>query len=75
MPVVVPGDDVWVTSIPEGADVYLSPYDPETLPSHATDAQAYRGTTPLRFTVPPGSYWVEVAFDADLFSSFFFPAL
>jgi hypothetical protein len=73
LPVAVTGDDVWVTSIPVGADVYFSSYDPETLPFHATAPQAYRGKTPLRFTVPPGQYWVEVAFDADLFSSFFSP--
>ena len=73
MPVQVVEDEVWVTSIPEGADVYVQPYDPEEVPSHDTDPEAYRGKTPLRLTLPPGSYWVELAFDAEVFDLFFDP--
>ena len=73
MPVQVVEDEVWVTSIPEAADVYVQPYDPEEVPSHDTDPEAYRGKTPLRLTLPPGSYWVELAFDAEVFDLFFDP--
>ena len=73
MPVQVAGDEVWVASIPEGADVYVQPYDPEEVPSHDTGPQAYRGKTPLRLTLPPGSYWIELAFDAEVFDLFFDP--
>ena len=73
MPVQVAADEVWVTSIPETADVYVQPYDPEEVPSHDTDPEAYRGKTPLRLTLPPGSYWIELAFDAEVFDLFFDP--
>jgi hypothetical protein len=33
----------------------------------------HKGTTPLRLTLPPGRYWIEVAFDADVFSNYFSP--
>ena len=70
LPVQVAADEVWVTSIPEAADVYVQPYDPEEVPSHDTDPQAHRGKTPLRLTLPPGSYWIELAFDAEVFDLF-----
>ena len=73
MPVQVAEDEVWVTSIPEGADVYAQPYDPEEVPSHDTNPEAYRGKTPLRLTLSPGSYWIELAFDAEVFDLFFDP--
>ena len=73
MPVQVAEDEVWVTSIPEAADVYIQPYDPEEVPSHDTNPEAYRGKTPLRLTLPPGSYWIELAFDAEVFDLFFDP--
>ena len=73
MPVEVAADDVWVTSVPVGADVYVQPYDPEQLPSHATDSLAYQGKTPLRFALPPGTYWIEVALDVEVFENYFSP--
>ena len=73
LPVQVAADEVWVTSIPEAADVYVQPYRPEELPSHDTDPAAYRGKTPLRLTLPPGSHWIELAFDAEVFDLFFDP--
>ena len=73
MPVQVTANEVWVTSIPEAADVYVQPYDPEEVPSHDTNPEAYRGKTPLRLTLPPGSYWIELAFDAEVFDLFFDP--
>ena len=73
LPVQVAADEVWVTSIPEAADVYVQPYHPEEVPSHDTDPAAYRGKTPLRLTLPPGSHWIELAFDAEVFDLFFDP--
>jgi hypothetical protein len=73
LPVQAASDEVWVTSIPAGADVYLQLYNPEEVPAHATDLTAYRGKTPLRLSVPPGSYWLEVALDAEVFSAYFSP--
>lgn len=73
MPLRVDAEDVWVTSIPEGADVYVQPYEPDVIPSHDTDPQAYRGTTPLSLPLSPGSYWIELAFDAEVFDIFFDP--
>jgi hypothetical protein len=73
MPVQAAADDLWITSIPEAADVYVQPYDPEEVPSHDTDPEAHRGKTPLRLTLPPGSYWVELAFDAEVFDLYFDP--
>jgi len=73
LPVQVVGDEVWVTSIPAGAEVYIQPYTPEQVPSHATDAVASRGKTPVRFTLPAGSYWLELALDAEVFESYFSP--
>ena len=55
LPVQVTGDEVWVTSIPVGAEVYIQPYTPDQVPSHATDPAAARGKTPVRFTLPPWS--------------------
>lgn len=73
MPVQVAGDEVWVTSIPVGAEVYVQPYTPAQVPSHATAPEALRGKTPLRLTLPPGSYWLELALDADVFEHYFTP--
>jgi hypothetical protein len=73
LPVQVVGDEVWVTSIPVGAEVYLQPYTPDQVPSHATDPAASRGKTPVRLALPPGSYWLELALDADVFESYFTP--
>lgn len=73
LPVQVAGDEVWVTSIPVGAEVYIQPYTPEQVPSHATDPAALRGKTPLRLTLPAGSYWLELALDADVFENYFSP--
>ena len=73
LPVQVVGDEVWVTSIPVGAEVYIQPYTPEQVPSHATDPAASRGKTPVRFTLPAGSYWLELALDADVFEGYFSP--
>ncbi|GIX48827.1 MAG: hypothetical protein KatS3mg131_3038 [Candidatus Tectimicrobiota bacterium] len=73
LPVAVAEDEVWIASIPAGADVYLQPYDPERLPSHATDPEAYRGKTPLHLTLPPGSYLLELALDAEAFAAYFAP--
>lgn len=73
MPVQVMADEVWVASIPTAADVYVQSYDPEEVPSHDTDPEAYRGKTPLRLTLPPGSHWIELAFDAEVFDLFFDP--
>ena len=73
MPQPVDAGDVWVTSIPEGADVYVQPYEPDAIPSHDTDPEAYRGKTPLSLALSPGSYWLELAFDAEVFDLFFDP--
>lgn len=73
LPLHVNAEEVWLTSIPEGADVYVQPYDAEAIPSHDTDPQAYRGKTPLRLSLPPGAYWIEMAFDAEVFEPFFDP--
>ena len=73
MPVQAAADEIWVTSIPEAADVYVQPYDPEEVPSHDTNRDAYRGKTPLRLNLPPGLYWIELAFDAEVFDLFFDP--
>lgn len=73
MPEEVTGDEVWVTSIPVGADVYIQPYDPEQVPSHATAPQAYQGKTPVRLTLSPGTYWIEVGLDANVFETYFSP--
>jgi hypothetical protein len=73
LPIRVMADEVWITSIPAGADVYVQPYRPDILPSHTTDPAAYRGKTPLRFVLPPGSYWLEIALDVEVFSAYFTP--
>ena len=73
MPQQVQGEDVWVTSIPLGADVYIHPYDAEAIPSHDADPAVYRGKTPLSLSLAPGSYWIELAFDAEVFDLFFDP--
>jgi hypothetical protein len=72
-PVQVTGEDVWITSIPVGAEVYVQPYDPEHVPSHATTSEAYRGQTPIGFMLPPGSYWIELVLDAQVFENYFSP--
>jgi hypothetical protein len=72
-PEPVSSDEVWITSVPAGAEVYIQPYNPEQTPSHATDPNALRGTTPLRFALPPGSYWVELALNAAVFENYFTP--
>jgi hypothetical protein len=72
-PVQVAGDEVWVTSVPAGAEVYIQPYNPEQVPSHATLPEAYRGQTPLSLSLPPGGYWVEFVLDAQVFENFFSP--
>jgi hypothetical protein len=56
-----------------GADVYIQPYIPNQIPSHATDPTAARGKTPLRLTLPPGNYLLELALEADVFESYFSP--
>ncbi|MGE3536656.1 MAG: hypothetical protein AB7N91_04355 [Candidatus Tectimicrobiota bacterium] len=73
LPVQVSGDEVWITSLPPGAEVYIQPYTPGQVPSHATAPEALRGKTPLRITLPPGSYWLELALEADVFESYFTP--
>ena len=73
LPVEVADDEVWVTSVPIGAEVHVQPFDPEQIPSHATTSEAYRGTTPVRFSLPPGSYWIELVLTADVFENYFSP--
>lgn len=73
MPQQVDAGNVWVTSIPEGAEVYVQRYEPDIIPSHDTDREAFRGKTPLSLALPPGSYWIELAFDAEVFDLFFDP--
>jgi hypothetical protein len=73
LPVTVRGDDVWIASIPAGADVYVQPFDPEQVPSHAVDPDMRRGKTPMRIELAPGSYWVELALDAEVFENYFSP--
>ena len=73
LPLQLGPEDVWLTSIPEGADVYVQPYDAEVIPSHDTDPEAYRGRTPLMLSLPPGAHWIELAFDAEVFELFFDP--
>src|SRR5687768_8061145 len=71
LPVTLTHEELWVSSVPAGADVYVQPFIPERLPSHSSDADMHKGTTPLQFTLPPGRYWVEVALDADVFANHF----
>lgn len=71
LPVKVSGDEVWVTSIPVGADVYVQPFVRNQTPSHATDPEAYHGKTPVSFSLSPGSYWIELAFDVEVFDNYF----
>lgn len=73
LPIEVSGDEVWVTSVPVGADVYIRPFMPGEIPSHATRSEAYRGKTPVRVVLPPGSYWIEFALDAGVFEAYFSP--
>lgn len=71
LPVTVTEEELWVSSVPAGADVYVQPFVPEQVPSHSSDPDRLKGTTPLRLSLPPGRYWIEVALDADVFSNFF----
>jgi hypothetical protein len=73
LPVQLAGDEVWITSVPEGAEVYVQPYDPEHVPFHSTTPDASQGKTPLRFSLPAGNYWIELALDAEVFASYFSP--
>jgi hypothetical protein len=73
LPVQAARDEIWVTSVPAGADVYVQPYNPDQIPSHATDPTAHRGKTPLRLELPAGSYWLEFALNAEVFDKFFSP--
>jgi hypothetical protein len=43
------------------------------VPSHATNPEAYRGKTPVSFELPPGSYWIELVLDAEVFGNYFSP--
>ena len=70
-PVSVSGDQVWVSSIPAGAEVYLQPLTPGEPPSHSTSSDDYKGKTPLQLTIPPGTYWIELALNAEVFSEYF----
>jgi hypothetical protein len=71
LPATVTDEELWVSSVPAGADVYVQPFIQERLPSHRSDPDMHKGTTPLQLTLPPGRYWIEVAFDADVFASYF----
>jgi len=73
LPEPVTGEEMWVTSVPVGAEVYVQSYDPERVPSHATNPAAYRGKTPVSFALSPGSYWIELALDAEVFENYFSP--
>jgi hypothetical protein len=73
LPVQLAGDEVWITSVPEGAEIYVQPYDPEQVPSHPTVPDTSRGKTPMRFALPAGSYWIELALDAEVFANYFSP--
>jgi hypothetical protein len=73
LPVTVTNEELWVSSVPAGADVYVQPFIPERVPSHSSDADMHKGTTPLQLTLPPGRYWIEVALDADVFANYFSP--
>lgn len=71
LPVTVADEDLWVSSVPAGADVYVQPFVPDQVPSHSSDPDMYKGTTPLQLTLAPGRYWIEVALDADVFANYF----
>ncbi len=71
LPVTVTHEEVWVSSVPAGADVYVQPFIPEQVPSHSSDPGMRKGKTPLHLTLPAGRYWIEVALDADVFSNYF----
>jgi hypothetical protein len=73
LPVTLAPDELWVSSVPAGADVYVQPFIPERLPAHSSDTDMHKGTTPLQLSLPPGRYWIEVALDADVFSNYFSP--
>ncbi len=73
LPVTVTNDELWVSSVPAGADVYVQPFVPERLPSHSSDPDMHKGVTPLRLTLAPGRYWIEVALDANVFANYFSP--
>ena len=71
LPVTVTDEELWVSSVPAGADVYVQPFIQEHVPSYPSDPDMHKGTTPLQFTLSPGRYWIVVAFDADVFASYF----
>ncbi|ETX05345.1 MAG: hypothetical protein ETSY2_23510 [Candidatus Entotheonella gemina] len=71
LPVTVTNEELWVSSVPAGADVYVQPLIPDQVPSHSSAPAMHKGTTPLQLTLPPGRYWIEVALDADVFSNYF----
>jgi hypothetical protein len=73
LPETIDQEELWVASVPAGADVYVQPFVPEQLPSHRSEPDVHKGTTPLRIALPPGRYWIEVALDADVFANYFAP--
>ncbi len=73
LPVTVTNEELWVSSVPAGADVYVQPFVPQELPSHSSAPDMHKGITPLRLTLPPGRYWIEVALDVDVFANYFSP--
>ena len=71
LPTTLADDELWVSSVPVGADVYVQPFIPDRVPSHSTAPDMRKGVTPLQFTLPPGRYWIEVTHDADVFANYF----
>jgi len=71
MPETVTQDEIWVSSVPAGADVYVQPWIAERLPSHTSDPDMHKGKTPVRLELPPGRYWIEIALNAEDFANYF----
>jgi len=65
-------DNLWVTSVPPGARVYVSPS--RTRLADATRHDYLSGRTPLLLPLPPGDYRVIVQKDAGGFESSLVPA-
>ncbi len=65
-------DRVWVTSVPEGCSVYVSPA--ATQLREATEYDYYIGQTPLEVELDPGAYNVLIEKDADAFDDALLPA-